>query len=130
MTLSDERGIVIGWLVKLGLGLAIAALVLFEVGAVAVNTFTLSSTANDIAIALSTSAAQSGAAGPNENQLQTEAKGLAKDAGAKLVAIEIDTTERIVYVTLRRKANTLLVQRFNATEGWARATAEGQAGYQ
>lgn len=130
MTLSDERGIVVGWLVKLGLGLAIAALVLFEIGAVAVNTFTLSSTANDIAIALSTSAAQSGAAGPNESQLQSEAKGLAKEAGAKLVTVEIDTTERIVYVTLRRKANTLLVQRFNATEGWARATAEGQAGYQ
>jgi hypothetical protein len=130
MDLTDERGIVVAWLVRLVLGLAVAGLVLFEVGAIAVNTFTLSSTANDIAIALSTSAAQSGAAGPNEGQLQNEGEELAREAGAKLVSIEIDRNERVVVVTLRRKADTLLVQRFSAIRGWGRATAEGQAGYQ
>jgi hypothetical protein len=130
MNLTDERGVVVSWLVRLVLGLAVAGLVLFEVGAIAVNTFTLSSTANDIAIALSTSAAQSGAAGPDENQLQSEGEELAKAADAKLVSIEIDTSERVVHVTLRRRADTLLVQRFSAIKDWGRATADGQAGYQ
>jgi hypothetical protein len=130
MNLSDERGIVVSWLVRLLLGLAVAALVIFEAGAIAVNTFTLSSTASDIAIALSTSAAQSGAGGPNQTQLQLEGRQLAKEAGAKLVSVEVDTTARVVRVTLRRRAHTLLVQRFDAIAGWGRATAEGQAGYQ
>jgi hypothetical protein len=130
MKLSDERGVVVAWLVKLTLGLAVAGVILFEVGAIAVNTFTLSSTASDIAVALSTSAAAAGAAGPDEGQLQNQGEALAKEAGAKLVSIEIDRNGRVVYVTLRRRASTLLVQRFNAIKGWGRATAEGQAGYQ
>ena len=130
MDLSDERGILVSWLVKLVLGLAVAGLVLFEAGAIAVNAFTLSSTASDIAIAVSTSAAQSGGAGPNTSQLEIEAKDLAKEAGARLVSLKVDTSQRIVYVTLRRRADTLIIQRFNAIEGWGRATSEGQAGYQ
>jgi hypothetical protein len=130
MDLRDERGILVSWLVRLLLGLAVAGLVLFEVGAIAVNTFTLSSTASDIAVAVSTTAASSGAAGPNEGQLLSEAKELAKEAGARLVTLEVDRTDRVVHVTLRRRADTLIVQRFSAIEGWGRATAEGQAGYQ
>jgi hypothetical protein len=128
MNLSDERGILVSWLVKLLLGLAIAGVILFEAGAIAVNTFTLSSTANDIAIALSTSVQQSG--NPNLGQIQTQAKELAKEADAKLVDVELDTTERIVRVTLRRRADTLIVQHFAAIAGWGKATAEGQSGYQ
>lgn len=130
MNLSDERGILVSWLVKLLLGLAVAGLILFEVGAIAVNTFTLSSTANDIAIELTTSVTQSGSLTPNESQLQGQARDLAKEAGARLVALDIDSTERIVHVTLRRRADTLVIQRFSAIEGWGRATADGQAGYQ
>ena len=129
-SLSDERGVVVSWLVRLLIGLAIAGLILFELGAIAVNTFTLSSSASDIAVALSTTAAQSGASGPNETQLRNEGEELAKEAGARLVSIEIDRNERVVHVTLRRKAKTIFVQRFSAIAGWGRATAEGQAGYQ
>ena len=128
MDLSDERGILVSWIVKLALGMAIVGLVLFELGAIAVNTFTLSSSANDIAIAVSTSVQQPGS--PNETQLQNEARELAKEAGAKLVSIEVDTADRIVHVTLRRRAKTLIIQRFAAIAGWGRATAEGQSGYQ
>jgi hypothetical protein len=130
MDLSDERGILVSWLVKLLLGLAVAGLILFEVGAIAVNTFTLSSTANDIAIELTTAVTQSGSLTPNESQLQGQARDLAKEAGARLVALDIDSTERTVHVTLRRRADTLVIQRFSAIEGWGRATADGQAGYQ
>jgi hypothetical protein len=130
MNLSDERGILVSWLVKLLIGLAIAGLLLFEVGAIAVNTFTLSSSANDIAIALSTSVQTSGVANPNIAQLEGQAKDLAKEAGARLVDVEVDTADRIVRVTLRRRAETLLVQRFSAIAGWGRAEAEGQSGYQ
>ena len=129
MNLSDERGVLVSWLVRLVIGLAIAGVILFEAGAIAVNTFTLSSTASDIAVALSTSAAQSGG-NPSDSQLEIEARDLAKEAGAKVVSIELDRNARVVHVTLRRRADTLLIQHFDAISGWGRATAEGQAGYQ
>lgn len=130
MDMSDERGILVSWLVKILLGLAIAGLILFEGGAIAVNAFTLSSSANDIAIALATSVQQSGSARVSEAQLEGQAKELTKEIGAKLVELEVDTVDRVVRITLRRRADTLIVQRFSAISGWGRSTAEGQSGYQ
>jgi hypothetical protein len=130
MNLSDERGILVSWLVKLLLGLAIAGLILFEVGAIAVNTFTLSSSANDIAIALATSVQTSGSTNVSEAQLEGQARELIKEVGAKLVELEVDKVDRVVRITLRRRADTLFVQRFNAIAGWGKATADGQSGYQ
>jgi hypothetical protein len=130
MDLRDERGILVSWLVKLLLGLAIAGLVLFDAGAIAVNTFTLSSSANDIANALATSIQQSGSARPNEAALQDEGKELADEAGATLVSVSIDTQARVVKVRLRRRADTLIVSHVGPIEDWGRATADGQSGYQ
>ena len=130
MDLRDERGILVSWIVKLLIGLAVAAVVLFDAGSIAVNAFTLSSSATDIANALATTIQQSGSASPNEAQIENEARDLADDAGAKLVSVTIDKTSRTVKVELRRKADTLIVSRVGAIEKWARATAEGTSGYQ
>ena len=130
MDLRDERGLLVSWLVKLVLGLAVAGVVLFDAGAIAVNAFTLSSTAGDIANALATSVQQSGSTSINENELEVQAKALANDVDAKLVSVEVDTTARVVRVTLRRKAGTLIVSHVGAIEKWGRATADGQSGYQ
>jgi hypothetical protein len=130
MDLRDERGIIVSWLVKLVIGLAVVGVVLFDVGAIAVNTFTLSSTAGDIANTLATSVQQSGSATVNESQLQGQAKELADEAGAKLVSMTLDRSARVIKVELKRKAKTLIVSRVGAIEDWGRATAEGQSGYQ
>lgn len=130
MDLRDERGIIVSWLVKLVIGLAVVGVILFDAGSIAVNAFTLSSTANDIANALATTVQQSGSTSVNKAELEGQAQELAKDAGAKLVSVTIDTNERIVKVELRRKADTLIVSRVGAIEDWGRATAEGQSGYQ
>jgi hypothetical protein len=130
MDLRDERGIIVSWLVKLVIGLAIVAVILFDAGSVAVNAFTLSSTASDIANALATSVQQSGSASIDKSELEVQARDLAKDAGAKLVSVTVDTTARVVKVELRRKADTLIVSRVGAIEDWGKATADGQSGYQ
>ena len=130
MDLRDERGIIVSWLVKLLIGLALVSVVLFDAGAIAVNAFTLSSTASDIANALATSVQQSGSASVSQSELEGQAKDLAHDAGAKLVSVTVDTNERVVKVKIRRKADTLIVSRVSAFEDWGRATAEGQSGYQ
>ena len=130
MDLRDERGIIVSWLVKLVIALAIVGVVLFDAGAIAVNAFTLSSTAGDIATALSTTVQQSGTASINENQLENQAQELADDAGAKLVSVTVDTNARIVKVRLRRSADTLIVRRVDPISKWGRATADGQSGYQ
>ncbi len=128
MDLRDERGVVISWLVKLLVAFAVAGVVLFDAGAIVVNSFTLSSTATDIANALATSAQQAGAA-PNENQLEIEGRQLADDAGAKLVDVTVDSASHVIEVTLRRKARTLIVGRVDAIAKWARATADASSGY-
>ena len=130
MDLRDERGILVSWIVKLLLGLAVAAVILFDAGSIAVNAFTLSSSATDIANALATTIQQSGSATPNQSQIQNEARDLADDAGAKLVSVTINTTARTVDVQLRRKADTLIVSRVGPIKKWAGATAEGSSGYQ
>lgn len=130
MDLRDERGIIVSWLVKLAVGLAIVGVVLFDAGAIAVNAFTLSSTADDIANALATSVQQSGTASVNQNQLEDQAQELADDAGAKLVSVTVDTNARIVKVRLRRRADTLIVRRVDPISSWGRSTADGQSGYQ
>lgn len=130
MDVHDERGILVSWIVKLLLGLAVAAVILFDAGSIAVNAFTLSSSATDIANALATTIQQSGSATINQSQIEGEARDLADDAGAKLVSVTIDKSARTLQVTLRRKADTLIVSRVGAIEKWARATAEGSSGYQ
>ena len=122
MNLSDERGILVSWLVKLLLGLAIAGLLLFEVGAIAVNTFTLSSSANDIAIAALALGPSSGVAprtSPSWNPARYSKR--AAHGSSRRGA----TADRIVRFT-SGGGRTLLVQRFaQSPDGPARRSAIG-----
>lgn len=123
--IKDERGIIVGWLVRLGVGLAVAAVVLFDAGSIAVNFFGLDSTADEIAVEVSTDL-QPGQP-VDQDALQAEAKALAKEASAKLVKVEVDAEGR-VHVHLRRVAKTLIVRLIGPAKDWAKATAEGVAG--
>lgn len=111
------------WLVKLALGFLFVAVVIFDGGSILVNYFTLDSTADEIAVELTTNV-QPGTL--RVETLQPRAAELATASGARLVGLRIESN--IVFVTLRRRADTLVVGRIDPIADWARATTEGQAG--
>ena len=121
---NDQRGFIVNWLVKLALGFFIAAVVLFDGGSIMINFFTLDSTANEIAVEVTTDALASSL---RPETVEPRARELAKAAGARLLGVRVE--DNIVYIKLRRQADTLIVGRIGWTEDWARATSEGQAGY-
>lgn len=112
-----------GWLIKLAIGFLFVAVVVFDGGSILVNYFTLDSTADEIAVQLTTNM-QPGTI--RVETLQPEAEKLATAAGARLVDLRIEGN--ILFVKLRRRADTLVVGRIDPIADWARATTEGQAG--
>ncbi|MEA2452616.1 MAG: hypothetical protein QOG04_1326 [Actinomycetota bacterium] len=120
---ADERGLIMGWLGKLLIGFLLVAVVIYDGGSILVNFFTLDSTADEIAVELTTNVL------PGQlslNQIQPRAAELAKESGARLVGVSVEGN--VVKVTLRRRANTLVIGRIGPIEDWARATVEGQSG--
>lgn len=126
MTLHrDERGLITAWLVKLLVGFAVTAIVLYDAGSIAVNFFTLDSTADDIAVALIPSG---GRLEPSDiAEISKDAAALAAQSNAKLLDLDIEQ-DGIVRIKIRRRADTLVVKRIGFMRDWTRATAEGQAG--
>ncbi|MGI8407816.1 MAG: hypothetical protein ACR2L3_04835 [Actinomycetota bacterium] len=125
MDIRDERGVIVSWLVRLLIGLAVVAVVLFDAGSIAVNFFGLDSTADEIAVAVSLGI-QSGEP-VDQQDLEAQATALATEADAKLVKVELDDEGR-VHVHLKRVAKTLIVRLIGPAKHWARARAEGIAG--
>ena len=122
--LSNERGVIIDWLGKTVLLMALFGVLLFDGASVTVNYLGLASTAEDIAAAVSTDVTGSSTA--DAVALEDEARVLAREAGARLVAAELDT-QGVVHVKLRRRAKTLILGRVGPTEKWTRATASARA---
>jgi hypothetical protein len=119
----NDRGLIVNWLIKLIIGFALLAIVIYDGGSIVINFFTLDSKADEIAVQLTTNI------GPNdlvESTLRAEALTLAKDAGARLVDLRVEGN--IVFVTLRRRADTMVIGRIGLIKDWTRATAEGQSG--
>lgn len=130
-TLRGERGIVIDWLLKALLFLAIVSVVIFDAGSIAVNLFGLDSAADEIANIVATRVFDS----PDRQFNNQEIYLLASQAidefhygGAKLIRKQtfIDP-QGVVHIKLRRTAKTLVVGRIDFIEDWAKATAEGTA---
>jgi hypothetical protein len=122
---GDETGLIASYLLKMLIGFALTAVVLFDAGSIGVNFFTLDSTADDIAVKLSTGLTPSQV--PRQVDLEAEAGALATEAGAKLISVEL-TQEGNIVVKIRRRADTLVVKHIGAIKDWARSTAEGRAG--
>lgn len=135
MSITDERGIVGDWFVKLLIGFAIFGVIAFDAGSILVNYFTLDSGADDVAVAVSTSV---GASSRASNYTDEEIRQLAlaqvnsEDGGVKGARVLRQGTyideAGIVHIRLRRVADTLVVKRIGPISKWARATADGQAG--
>ncbi|CAN5561409.1 hypothetical protein BH24ACT26_BH24ACT26_00400 [soil metagenome] len=123
--LNDERGLVVSWLMKLVVGLAVTGVVLYDAGAVMMNHVTLDSAANDIARELSSSVDATTPARTSP-ELTARAEVLARETGANLVEAEPDA-EGALYVSLERRAETLLVRRIGPLKKWGTAVATGRA---
>ena len=129
---QDERGIVISWLVKVTLFLAVIGVFVFDAGSILVNVFTLDSAADDTAIALSLIVGDDPFSRSHQQVLQQAQLLVASDdtlAGdAQIVPNGTFVDEQgVVHVKLKRVADTLVVEQFTAIRKWARATAEGSA---
>jgi hypothetical protein len=121
----NERGIIADWLVKLLAGLAIAGVVIFDIGSVLVNFFTLDSTADDIATEIIHSLTTK-EINATQHDIEAKAEELAHEAEVRLVRAELDP-EGVLHIRLRRTASTLVVTRIGPIEDWAVATANADA---
>ena len=124
--MKDDRGVVINWLVKLLVGLAIGGVILFDAGAIIVNFFGLDGAADEIANQMATDLSAEGVSNPDEHALKLEAKKEARKRDAKLTKFDIDA-KGALHIRLKRTASTLVVSRIPFIEDWGTATAEGKA---
>jgi hypothetical protein len=118
----NQRGdIVIGWILKLIVSLAIVGVAAFEGGAVVVAHVGADTAANEA----SREAALEYAHSHDVDAAEVAAAESAKTSGASVVAFEVDVSSDVLIVTIEKKARTLLLQRIGATRSWsvARATA-------
>ena len=127
MDLNDERGVVLGWLIKVVVVLSILGVVLYEIGAITVNYFGLDTSADDIAIALSTRTQEET---PTEAELMEQAKREARVVEAKLVRLKVNPENQTMTIVLRRKASTLILHEIPGIKDWAKATVTGKSGTQ
>lgn len=116
----DERGVIVDWLAKTVLFLALLGLVLFDAASVAVNSIGLQGVADETAAAVS--ADLTGAGRPTATEIAEQAHALASEHGARLLKAEIDS-QGVVLIKMRRTAKTLFLGRIEAAKKWTKATA-------
>jgi hypothetical protein len=119
----DERGFVAGWAVKLALFLALLGIVIYDGAAVAVNMFQLDGISHDVAVEVTE------AAGDHISPLLLErsAKKIAKEHGASLVGVELSQDKEILRVTIRRDADTVVINRVDQISHWGQTSATGKS---
>lgn len=133
---NDESGIILDWFLKVGALLVVIGIVAFDVGSIVVNNFSLSSAAEDVAVAVSITVSDS--TGPatsfTDFQIYTLAVAEVEDeengvAGARVMkkGTNIDD-EGVVHIRLRRKADTLVTHWIGPLKKRTIAVVDGQAG--
>lgn len=136
--MRNERGVVVSWLVKILVGLAIGGVIIYDAGSIAVNFFGLDSKADEIANEVATEVATGNTSQvdlnalktctkrPSANELCQMLQNKAKAADAKLQKVTVDLKNNLK-VRLKRTADTLIVSRIGFIEDWGTTIAEGQA---
>ena len=122
----DERGVIASWFARIAITTAVVGVILFDAGSIAVNFFGLDSTADDIAVSVS-NVERGLSEGATAATLEGEARALAKEADARLVEFEYSEVDNLITLTIKRKADTIIVGRIGFLEDWGKATAESQA---
>ena len=130
----DESGIILNWFLKVGILLVVLAVVLFDFGSIVVNNFSLSSSAEDVAVAVSITVADRPGSNFSDFQIYTMAVEVVEDEangvmGARVLerGTNIDDAG-IVHVRLRRKADTLVTHWIGPLKKRTIAVVDGQAG--
>jgi hypothetical protein len=118
--LRDERGVIVDWLARTVLFLALLGIALFDGASAGINYLGLQGVADETAAAVS--ADLTGSTGPTEREVAEGAAALAQEHGARLLKAEMDS-EGVVLIKMRRTAKTLFLGRIPAAEKWTRATA-------
>lgn len=133
---NDQSGLITGWFLRVGLFFLVLAVALFDVGSIVVNKVTLSSSAEDVAVAVSLTisdrnvgnsiVADSVVYDLAVSEVEDEANGV---QGARVLrrGTEMDQ-EGIVHVRLRRRADTLVTGLIGPLKKYTAATEHGQAG--
>jgi hypothetical protein len=119
----DERGYVAGWAVKLALFLALLGIVIYDGAAIAVNMFQLDGISHEVAVEVTE------AAGDDISPLLLErsAKKIAKEHGTRLVGVELSEDKEILWVTIRRDAETIVINRVDQISHWGKTSATGKS---
>ncbi|MBW3594116.1 MAG: hypothetical protein KY391_00950 [Actinobacteria bacterium] len=133
---DDQSGVVLSWLFRVILFLAVVGVILFEVGSIVVNKVTLASSAEEAAASVSITISEQNVGGrifPDSQiydlavtYIEDDANGVS-DARVLRRGTEIDD-QGIVHVRLRRRANTLVTHLIAPLEKHTLATETGQAG--
>lgn len=129
----DERGIVVSWLLRVVVALALAGVVLFDAGSIVVNFFSVDSAADELALEVVTQVGSGAEVVPNRDctrrAIDPTCKAVyavAKDKGIRIVSARFDQ-EGVFHVETRRTAKTLIVRHIGAISDWATARASAQA---
>jgi hypothetical protein len=118
---SDERGIVVSFLIKVVIGLAIAGFILAEAGQIIFARIT----AEDVADRAATAAAGEYEDSGDIDTAHRVAVDLAEEDEAKLKKFIVNPADGSVRVVVRKRADTLLVDKIGFMEGLT--VAEGKA---
>ena len=131
---TNEAGIVVSWLVKVVLFLAVIGVIGFDVGSMVVNTVTLDSAADEVAITVSLQVSESPGGLFPDTRIYDMAVAVVKDEtegveGARVLrkGTELDEAGN-VHIRLRRRADSILMDMIGPLEKYTIATADGQAG--
>lgn len=129
----DERGIVIGWILRIVVGLALLAVVLFDAGAIVINYVSLDGATDEVALDVVTRVGSGAEVIPNRDCTRRAVDptcravyDIAREKGLRIVSARFDA-DGVFHVETKRTADTLIVGRIGAIEDWAVATASAQA---
>ena len=131
-SIRDESGVILSWFLKVALFLAVVGVILFDVGSIVVNNFTLDSAADDAAIAVSLTVDEGVTRDFTDQEVFEMAKNSLADQGITRVRVLRKGTEvddaGVVHIRLRRRTNTLVTKYIPPLKRFTVATVDGQAG--
>lgn len=122
-TLTSDAGQVVNWLVKVVVGLFLAGLVVFEVGAAVI----VKATAADTASKAATEAGFTYRDSASRERAEQEAKAIAEREGSELVSFEVNLQNRTTTVTVRKTAKTLFIHKIDQLKKYTTVTATQSA---
>ena len=113
-TVDERGGIVLGWLIKLAVSIAIVGAVAFEAGAVVVAHVGADTAANDASGEAAAVVSRDG----NDRAAESAAAAAAAAAGARLIDFSVSSDRKSLTVVVEKRARTLVLHRVSATRSW------------